>query len=153
MLDRLLLLNLRTYLLDDLLPKVDRMAMAHALEVRSPFLDTQLLELAFAMPSSLKIRGFSLKRVLKAAMSDALPAQVLHRRKRGFGLPLGRWFRDELRCYLESRLLPGTARVRSYLRQEAIDQMVAEHLSGAVDHSQALWALVTLEEFLRKESW
>ncbi len=104
-LDRLLFLNLRTYLLDDLLPKVDRMAMAHALEVRSPFLDTALLELASQLAPSAKLRGFSLKRVLKQAMSDLLPPEVLHRRKHGFALPLDKWFRNELQGYLEARLV------------------------------------------------
>jgi asparagine synthase (glutamine-hydrolysing) len=153
LLDRLLLLNLRTYLLDDLLPKVDRMAMAHALEVRSPFLDTALVELAMRLPPSTKLRGFSLKRVLKTAMSDVLPPQVLRRRKHGFGLPLDKWFRNELSGYVQSRLLPGSARLRSYLQPDAVDQMVGEHLGGAVAHGHSIWTLLTLEEFLRKQGW
>ena len=147
------MLNLETYLLDDLLPKVDRMAMAHGLEVRSPFLDTALVELALRLPPSTKLRGLSLKRVLKHAMADLLPPQVLSRRKHGFGLPLERWFRGELRGYVEARLLPGSARLRSYLQRDAIDRLVGEHLSGVADHCHALWALLTLEEFLRKERW
>jgi asparagine synthase (glutamine-hydrolysing) len=152
-LDRLLFLNLRTYLLDDLLPKVDRMAMAHALEVRSPFLDTALLEFASQLAPSAKLRGLSLKRVLKHAMSDLLPPDVLHRRKHGFALPLDKWFRNELQGYLEARLLPASARVRVHLQGEAVDRMVGDHLSGAADHGNALWTLVTLEEFLRRQGW
>jgi asparagine synthase (glutamine-hydrolysing) len=151
--DRLLLLNLKTYLLDDLLPKVDRMAMAHALEVRSPFLDTALVEMAMGLPHSLKLRNMSLKRVLKHAVKDLLPGEVLHRRKHGFGLPLARWFRQDLRSYVESRLLPESARLRSYLRPQAVDRFVGEHLSGAANHAQGIWALLTFEEFLRKEGW
>ena len=153
LLDRLLSLNLKTYLLDDLLPKLDRMTMAHGLEVRSPFLDTALVELAFGLPPSTKLRGLSLKRVLRHAMADLLPPEVLRRPKRGFGVPLERWFRTDLRSYLEARLLPGDARTRSYLQSDAIDRLVGEHLSGAANHSHELWALVTLEEFLRKEGW
>lgn len=153
LLDRLLLLNLRTYLLDDLLPKVDRMAMAHALEVRSPFLDTALVEMALQLKPGTKMRGLSLKRVLKRAMADSLPPQVLHRPKHGFGIPLERWFKNELRGYLESRLLPGSARVRAHLQPDEVDRLVGEHLSGVADHCHALWAMVTLEEFLRKQGW
>jgi asparagine synthase (glutamine-hydrolysing) len=152
-LDRLLFLNLRTYLLDDLLPKVDRMAMAHGLEVRSPFLDTALLEQASQLAPSAKLRGLSLKRVLKHAMSDLLPPEVLHRRKHGFALPLDSWFRNELRGYLEGRLLPLSARTRVHLQGEAVDRMVGEHLSGTADHGHALWTLVTFEEFLRRQGW
>jgi asparagine synthase (glutamine-hydrolysing) len=152
-LDRLLLLNLKTYLLDDLLPKVDRMSMAHALEVRSPFLDTALVEQVSQLAPSAKLRGLSLKRVLKHAMSDLLPRDVLHRRKHGFALPLDKWFRNELQGYLEARLLPPSARVRAHLQGEAIDGIVGEHLSGTADHGHALWTLVTLEEFLRRQGW
>jgi asparagine synthase (glutamine-hydrolysing) len=153
LLDRLLLLNIKTYLLDDLLPKVDRMAMAHALEVRSPFLDTALVELALRLEPRAKVRGFSLKRVLKKAVADLLPPGVLHRPKHGFGLPLERWFRDELRGYVESQLLKSSARVRSHLQPEAIDRLVGEHVSGEANNALALWTLVTLEEFLGKQGW
>jgi asparagine synthase (glutamine-hydrolysing) len=152
-LDRLLLLNLKTYLLDDLLPKVDRMAMAHALEVRSPFLDTALVELALSLAPSTKVRGLSLKRALKRGVADLLPAEVLHRRKHGFGLPLARWLRTDLRSYVEARLLPTSARVRSHLEPAAIDALVGEHLSGTADNCHAIWALLTLEEFLGKQGW
>lgn len=153
LLDRLVYLNINTYLLDDLLPKVDRTAMAHALEVRSPFLDTALVEFALRLPPGTKIRGLSLKRVLKQAMADLLPREVLRRPKRGFGVPIARWFRSDLRAYLEGRLLPNSARLRSHLNAEAIDRMVGEHMSGRADHGHALWTLLTLEEFLRKQGW
>ena len=88
-LDRLLDLNLRTYLPGDLLVKADRMSMAHGLEVRSPFLDTALVELALRLPPATKIRGLRRKVVLVDAVRDLLPAAILTRRKRGFGVPLG----------------------------------------------------------------
>jgi asparagine synthase (glutamine-hydrolysing) len=152
-LDRLLDLNLRTYLVDDLLVKADRMSMAHGLEVRSPFLDTTLLELATRLEPGLKIRGIKLKRVLKAAVSDLVPDEILNRPKRGFGVPLDRWFREDLRTYVASTLGASDSRVKAHLREEAVDRILAEHDSGARNHGHALWTLLTLEVFLRREGW
>jgi asparagine synthase (glutamine-hydrolysing) len=151
-LDRLLALNLGTYLPDDLLVKMDRTSMAHGLEVRSPFLDTELLEFAGRLAPGLKLRGLSLKRVLKRAMTDVLPADILSRPKRGFGVPLDRWFRGDLEAYTHSMLGPG-ARVRGHLQGEALDQLLAEHGSGSGAHGHALWTLLTLEVFLRRHDW
>jgi asparagine synthase (glutamine-hydrolysing) len=148
-LDRLLALNLETYLLDDLLVKTDRMSMAHGLEVRSPFLDVQLLEFATRLPTEFKIRGRSLKRVLKRAMADLLPNEILTRPKHGFGVPLDRWFRNELASYTSGMLGP-EARVRRRLNGDEIDLMLAEHAARARNHGHALWTLLTLEVFLRK---
>ena len=152
-LDRLLHLNLHTYLPDDLLPKVDRMSMAHGLEVRSPFLDHELVELAMRFPRELRVRGLARKRVLRAATADLLPPELARRRKRGFGVPLGRWFRGDLGTYLDARLGASDARVRRYLDGTAVDRMIAEHRRSAADHGQALWTLLTLEVFLRGEDW
>jgi asparagine synthase (glutamine-hydrolysing) len=152
-LDRLLDLNLRTYLPDDLLVKADRMSMAHGLEVRSPFLDRQLLAYATRLHPRLKARGMSLKRVLKAAVADLLPPEIMARGKRGFGVPLDRWFRAELRAYLGATLGAPDARVRRYLVPEALNRLLAEHNAGGANHGQALWTLLTLEVFLRREGW
>ncbi|MEA2717361.1 MAG: hypothetical protein QOI99_1678 [Actinomycetota bacterium] len=152
-LDRLLDLNIRTYLLDDLLPKVDRMAMAHGLEVRSPFLDQELVEWSLRLPRGARVRGPSAKRVLKRAVVDLLPAEILNRRKRGFGVPLDRWFRSELGSYLEGMLGSPSARVRRHLESEPIDRLWAEHQAERQNHSYSLWTLLTLEVFLRREGW
>jgi asparagine synthase (glutamine-hydrolysing) len=152
MLDRLLALNIDTYLADDLLVKADRTSMAHGLEVRSPFLDTQLVEFATLLKPGLKARGLSLKRVLKRAVGDLLPPEILTRPKRGFGVPLDRWFRDDLQQYVAS-MLGDQARVRQHLRGDALDAMLAEHRSGRAAHGQALWTLLTLELFLRRHDW
>ena len=150
-LDRLLDLNLRTYLLDDLLVKTDRMSMAHGLEVRSPFLDAELLAFTSRLHPRLKARGFSLKRVLRAAVPDLVPAEIMSRPKRGFGVPLDRWFREDLRLYLAATMGSPDARVKRHLVPEAIDKLLAEHDSGARNHGHALWTLLTLEVFLRRE--
>jgi asparagine synthase (glutamine-hydrolysing) len=152
-LDRLLNLNLLTYLVDDLMVKADRMSMAHGLEVRSPFLDTELVELALRLAPGAKVRGLSLKRVLRAAVADLLPAEILSRGKRGFGVPLDRWFRDDLGVYVDSTLGSADARVKQHLAAAPIDALLAAHASGRADHGQTLWMLLTLEVFLRREGW
>jgi asparagine synthase (glutamine-hydrolysing) len=152
-LDRLLDLNLRTYLLDDLLVKADRMSMAHGLELRSPFLDVELLDLASHLPPRLKARGLTLKRVLKAAVADIVPNEILHRPKRGFGVPLDRWFREDLRAYVGSTLGAPDARVKEHLVGAEMDRLIAEHDARIRNHGDALWTLLSLEVFLRREGW
>ena len=148
-LDRLLDLNIRTYLLDDLLPKVDRMSMAHGLEVRAPFLDRELAELAFRLPPSARLRGFKLKRVLKAAVADLLPPELLHRPKQGFGIPLDRWFREDLAPLVGGTLGAADSRVGEHVSRDAVHAMLADHARGTANHGHALWTLLTLELFLR----
>lgn len=152
-LDRLLHLNLRTYLLDDLLVKTDRMSMAHGLEVRSPFLDAELISLAMRLPPGLKARGLSLKRVLRAAVPDLVPREIIKRSKRGFGVPLDRWFREDLGKYVASTLGAADARVKHHLAAEVVDELIREHERRDCNHGHALWTLLTLEVFLRKEGW
>lgn len=151
-LDRLLALNAETYLVDDLLVKMDRTSMANSLEVRSPFLDTELMEFAARLSPTLKARGLSLKRVLKRSVADLLPPEILKRPKRGFGVPLDRWFREDLQTYTYAML--GTeSRVRSHVRPDALQAMLDEHRSGRASHGMALWTLLTLEVFLRTNGW
>ncbi|MBV9465799.1 MAG: asparagine synthase (glutamine-hydrolyzing) [Solirubrobacterales bacterium] len=150
---RLLELNFSTYLLDDLLVKADRMSMAHGLEVRSPFLDTGLTELAFSLPSEFKLRGLRRKRILAAAVADLVPREVVRRRKRGFAVPLDSWFRGELSSLLADRLGAADARVRKHLRGELLDAIIAQHAGGRRNRGQTLWMLLMLELFLRREGW
>jgi asparagine synthase (glutamine-hydrolysing) len=131
---------------------MDRTSMAHGLEVRSPFLDVELLEFATRLSPSLKVRGFSLKRVLKRAVEDLLPTEILSRPKHGFGVPLNRWFREDLDEYTQSMLGAG-AHVRGHLDRGAVDQLLHEHRAGADGHGHALWTLLTLELFLRRHGW
>lgn len=151
-LERLLDLNSRTYLVDDLLVKVDRMSMAHSLEVRSPFLDHGLAEYVCRLPASVKVRRLRLKYLLRRAFAPEIPAQILSRRKQGFAVPLDRWFREDLRAYAQSMLGPD-ARVRQWLRGAAIDELLASHQSGRRNYGHGIWALLTLELFLRREGW
>jgi asparagine synthase (glutamine-hydrolysing) len=151
-LDRLQHLNLRTYLVDDLLVKVDRTTMAHGLEVRSPFLDTALAEFALRLPLRSRVRGGTLKWALKDVARDLLPREIVHRRKRGFGVPLDRWFRTDLRPWVRGLLAGPSARVNGYVKPEAVTGLLDAHAAGAA-HGHTIWTLLTLEVFLRQADW
>jgi asparagine synthase (glutamine-hydrolysing) len=151
-LSRLLYLNARTYLLDDLLPKMDRMTMAHGLEARSPFLDRPLMEYVATLPDSFKRQGSQGKVILKQIARDLLPAEIISRPKHGFGLPIGDWFRGELRPMLEDSLL-AQPRLGRRLRPEAVRVLVTDHVEGRADHGLALWLLLTLELWMRKHAF
>lgn len=148
-LNRLLYLNFKTYLLDDLLVKMDRCAMAHALEGRSPFLDTALVELAFRLPDRFRLRGRQTKWILRRAFADLLPAEILTRGKMGFGVPLQKWFRTELREYLADHLLAPGARLADYVDVRYVRRLCEDHVAGRADHSHRLWTLLTFELWLR----
>ncbi len=151
-LTQLLYLNLKTYLLDDLLVKMDRCSMAHALEARSPFLDRELMEYAFSLPDALKLRGGRTKVILRTAFSDLLPPAILRRGKMGFGVPLRTWFMRDLRSLLEDALLAPDARLRRYVDQGYVRRLWQEHGSGHSDHADRLWTLLTFELWLRNLS-
>jgi asparagine synthase (glutamine-hydrolysing) len=142
------LLDVETYLADDLLVKSDLASMAHSVELRSPLLDTRVLELGLALPDRLKQRGRKGKLALRRAFADLLPPEVAQRGKTGFGVPIGRWFRADLRPLARDVLLDDTARARGLFRPSAIESMLAEHESGR-DHAHRLWGLLVLELWLR----
>jgi asparagine synthase (glutamine-hydrolysing) len=127
--------------------------MAHGLELRSPFLDIELASYAIQLPARLKVGGLKLKRALKHGLRDDLPQEILRRRKHGFGVPLDRWFRDDLSGYVSHMLGRPEARIRRQLRGDAVDALLAEHAAGLRQRGGALWTLLTLEVFLRREGW
>jgi asparagine synthase (glutamine-hydrolysing) len=149
---RLLYLNYRTYLPEDLLVKMDRMTMAHGLEARSPFLDTALTELAGSFPDSLKLRGVETKAVLRAAFRDIVPASILRRRKMGFGVPLGAWFRSRMRPLVEDLLVSGSSPLFEEIHRHEVLRFVNEHMEGTRDHGQKLFCLLTLSLWLQSLS-
>jgi asparagine synthase (glutamine-hydrolysing) len=142
-------LDVRTYLPGDLLLKADIASMAHSLELRSPLLDHEVLELGVSLPDSLKVRGLRGKQALRRAFADALPPEVAARRKTGFGVPIGRWFRGELRGLAGDLLLDRRARSRGQLRPAAVERLLADHVSGRADHGHRIWCLVMLELWQR----
>jgi asparagine synthase (glutamine-hydrolysing) len=150
---RVLDLNRRTYLLDDLLVKTDRMSMAHGLEVRSPLLDPVLLEFAVRVPPGEHLRGRQLKQLLKLALRGVLPDAVIDRPKKGFGVPLDGWFRGELRAETRQRLTSPTSRVSRFLDVGVLTETVEQHQRGTSAHGQRLWTLLCLERFLEREGW
>ena len=150
-LSRVLQLNFETYLLDDLNVKMDRMSMAHGLETRSPFLDTAVVEFGASLPDRLRMRLGKGKILLRRAMRGILPESILTRGKMGFGAPLGAWFREELNGLVRERLLDPTSPIYDYLRPEPVAALVASHRRAEADLSPQIWALLTLESWLRQE--
>jgi asparagine synthase (glutamine-hydrolysing) len=133
-------LDREIYLPEDLLAKVDRCSMLHALEVRSPFLDHELVHFAAALPDKFLER----KKLLKEAFEGDLPRFVFTRKKRGFAVPIGRWFRGSLRSMLRDSLLASDAFAASHLRKSELERLIAEHERGR-DQSQRLYSLLMLE--------
>ena len=142
--------DLRMYLPDDLLVKVDIASMANSLEVRSPLLDHRVIEFGVALPIDLKIRGGVGKYILKRAAEPYVPRENLYRPKTGFGVPLATWFRAELRPFLEDTILSERAAARGIFRPDAVRTMVDAHLSGRADRAHRLWALVMFEMWKRE---
>ena len=148
-LEKLLHVDLHTYLPGDLLVKMDIASMANSLEARAPFLDHVFVERAAEIPFHLKMKGRGTKFVLKKAFSDFLPPSILNRQKMGFAVPMARWFRKDLREYVSKMLLETRTLNRGYFRGEGIKRLLNEHLALRYDHSAKLWALLVLEFWFR----
>ncbi len=155
--DRLIYQHYKFYLADQNLVTVDRASMACGLEVRAPFLDHALVELAGRIPSHLKLRGWETKYLLKRALRGYLPDAILTRRKQGFGVPIGAWLRGPLRRALEERLAPERVSRLGLFNPAVVRQLVAEHVEGRVDHRKILWALMMFdawrERYLPNARW
>jgi len=149
-LDRTLSTDVQNYLPGALLPKVDRMTMAHSLEARSPFLDHEVMELSARLPESWKVQGRNTKRILRELFADLLPPQITRRGKMGFSVPLGLWFRGPLNTAMRDILLAPNARIFRYLRRPGIEALFAQNADGRADHGKRLWALLNLEVWLQK---
>jgi asparagine synthase (glutamine-hydrolysing) len=148
-LNRMFAVDAETQLPDDLLMLTDKMSMAVSLECRVPLLDHRLVELAAAMPASIKVRGGRLKHVMKAALADLLPDDILNRKKRGFGTPMGAWLKRELAPLLRRLLAPDVVSARGLFRQPVVDQLMADHEANRIDGTDALLALMNLEIWSR----
>lgn len=143
--ERVMTLDLETYLPGDLLVKMDVMTMAHSLEARSPFLDHKFVEMAASIPTPMKIRRGRTKYILRRAFQGRLPERILGRGKMGFGVPLARWFRGELREYAREVLLDPSALRRGYFREEGLRDLLETHAAGREDHGFLIWSLLVLE--------
>ncbi|MCX8044959.1 MAG: asparagine synthase (glutamine-hydrolyzing) [Desulfobacterota bacterium] len=145
LLERLLSVDVHFYLPYDLLVKADIACMAHGLEARSPFLDHRLMEFAAALPPEMKLRRFQTKYILKHALKGLVPRAILQRKKMGFGVPLHRWFRNELKEMAYSVLLDARACHRGYFNPSEVRRLLDEHSALQADHSYRLWTLLWLE--------
>ena len=143
-------LDLNTYLVDDVLTKVDRASMANSLEVRVPILDHKFVELSATIPSEFKIDNSDQKIIFKDAMRDLLPDEILSHKKQGFSVPVSSWFREDLKDYLSDILLSSDAKINNYLCKDEISKIVMNHNKGMRDFSSKIWSLLFLEEWLKK---
>jgi asparagine synthase (glutamine-hydrolysing) len=135
-------LDLGIYLVDDLLVKTDRASMAHSLEARVPFLDPVVAELALALETKQKVRGFSKKRLLRRAAAPLLPREIIRGRKQGFSIPVAAWLRGDLAPFARDVLSPETIERQGYLDAGAVAQVLDEHISGKEDLSRQIWGLL-----------
>jgi len=130
------------YLVDDLLVKTDRASMAHSLEARVPFLDPLVTNLAFALPTRLKVRGLAKKVLLRKAAEPLLPAEVVHGRKRGFSIPAAAWLRGELEPFARTTLSPENLQRQGFFQTQPVTRLIDEHVAGREDWSRQLWGLL-----------
>lgn len=149
-LSRMLYFDIKTWLVDDLLIKADRMSMAPSLELRVPFLDHRIVEFAADIPSRYKLRGRNTKYILKKMMKGILPDNIIHRKKMGFPTPLKIMFKDQLFDYAFDTLLTQKARQRSYFNTHTVEKILSEHRKGNCDNHRIIWQLLVLEEWHRK---
>jgi asparagine synthase (glutamine-hydrolysing) len=144
-------LYLKHYLQDDILVKVDRASMATSLEVRAPFLDVNVVEFLCSLPSRYKLRGFTRKYLLRRLMRDRLPPGIADRSKKGFGIPLAKWFRSELRELLLEMLDPQRLEREGIFNPAYVQRLVEDHLAGRRDNRLELWTLTMFQ--IWKERW
>ena len=148
-LNRMFAVDAETQLPDDLLLLTDKMSMAVSLECRVPLLDHELVEMAAAIPGELKIKGGNLKHLMKGALADSLPGDILHRAKRGFGTPMGAWLKKDLLAVVRELLSPAVVQRRGLFRAEAVQALLADHETNRSDGTDAVLALLNLEVWSR----
>jgi asparagine synthase (glutamine-hydrolysing) len=147
---RMMRLDFETYLPEDVLTKVDRMSMAHSIESRVPLLDNAVIDFAATLPSTLKIHDGRRKHILKEAVRTLLPDGILDRKKQGFGVPIGVWFRGGLADVFSDVLRSPRTRQRGYFADGFVDRLLHEHMSGRRDHTLRLWQLLVFELWHRQ---
>jgi asparagine synthase (glutamine-hydrolysing) len=141
------------YLIDNNLTKVDRISMAHSLEVRVPLLDTDIVEFAFSLPDRLKMPGMKLKHFLKESTRDMLPAEIVNRPKKGFNVPMPRWLKEGLKPVVDHYLSPEMVSKQGYFNPPTVQDLVDSHMSGRADYSRNLWALLMFNIWVEKASF
>jgi len=145
--EKMAVLFQKYYLSDDILFKADRASMYNSLEVRAPFLDYRLAGFLNNLPLELKLKGFKSKYILKKSMVGKLPDEIINRKKKGFGIPLTRWFRGELKDYLLDVLSSNNFKKIDFINQKTVEILIKQHLSGKVDNRKILWNLVVFQNW------
>ena len=148
--ERLTELDLHAYLPNDILPKVDIASMAASLEVRSAFLDREVVEFAAKLPLEYKLFGSNRKRILKAAFSDLLPPELMDRPKKGFGVPISLWLRNQWRRQAEAELFESKLLSENFIDSQALHDLWAAHQSGRYDYGYLLWGVLILSMFINR---
>jgi len=138
-------LDLKLYLQESILVKVDRASMACSLEVRAPFLDYELVEFVMSLPSKLKLKGFTSKYIFKKAMKSWLPDEVIKRPKKGFGVPIAKWVKGPLKELFEDLLSPVRIAREGFLDPEYVNELLEDHLANKRDNRKQLWTLLVWE--------
>jgi asparagine synthase (glutamine-hydrolysing) len=149
LLDRAALLDVEGYLPEYQLTYMDRMSMAHGLEVRSPLCDFNLVDFVLSLPAGFRLKGQHSKHILKTVARDWLPSEICERRKVGFDSPIGQWFKGELRPFLHSFLSREQIQRSGLLDGEKVQEVISDHLLGRRDYSLQLWSLIALEAWYR----
>jgi asparagine synthase (glutamine-hydrolysing) len=143
-------LDLKLYLQESILVKVDRASMACSLEVRAPFLDYELVEFVMGLPSELKLKGLTSKYILKKAMENVLPREVIQRKKKGFGVPIAKWVKGPLKGFFSDLLSPDRIKREGFLNPECVTQLLQDHLTNKKDNRKLLWTLLVWELWINR---
>jgi asparagine synthase (glutamine-hydrolysing) len=153
--NRMLYVDTKTWLVDDLLLKADKMTMANSLELRVPFLDHKILEFAASLPGKYKVHGFTTKYILKRVLSNRVPQEILNRKKVGFPVPYNAWLRTDLKDWIRDLLLDRETLQRGYFNRNCIERLISQNTALGGSYSKELFSLAVLElwhrEFLGKQ--
>jgi len=143
--EQMMTLDATHYLPECVLFKVDRASMAASLETRAPFLDHMLIEFLTKLPVGLKLRGLTGKYILKRSMRDRLPQQIIKRPKKGFGMPVAKWVKGELRTFVRDAFAPERLKRRGLFNADYVGRLLDEHERGMADHRKLIWTLLMFE--------
>ncbi|MBV9216800.1 MAG: asparagine synthase (glutamine-hydrolyzing) [Acidobacteria bacterium] len=143
--EKMQFLDINYYMAEDILTKVDRASMAVSLETRAPFLDPRVGQFAASLPLNYKLRGSNGKYILKRAVRDLLPAEILTRGKKGFGIPIAEWLKGRLNPMLHDLLAPGRLKSQGLFESNPVQRLISEHESGAASHHKQLWTLLVFQ--------
>jgi asparagine synthase (glutamine-hydrolysing) len=148
--ERIQYLDLRFYLQDDILVKVDRASMANSLEVRVPFLNHELVDFVTRLPARMKLNGLTTKFLLRKILKGKIPDDILRRNKKGFGIPVAEWIKNDLRGLIMEHLNPGKIKREGFFRPSFVSALLSDHFNGVKNNRKKIWAIFIFELWLEK---